>query len=226
MSSYRRPNSPFSSSSDITQFLASTYGQSVLKSPIGNIRSPARSPIPPGESQIGQLTKTLERLTSSSPSSPTRHPSYMRNIKQQLWDELKTATEEKYRLMSLRDRDKDYYRRSETDLQTLYDAYSSPIRRRRGRYKSKNASDSRIYRSYSSPREDIPFKSYEFESLHPNRSLNDISYRNRRPMSSMAAYSDTEALHDSMITDMFDANDNNLYLSTNPVINTFKLIIV
>ncbi|CAG2183063.1 unnamed protein product, partial [Oppiella nova] len=48
LTAQRRPQSPFSSTSDITQFLTSTYGQSVMKSSIGNIRSPARSPIPPG----------------------------------------------------------------------------------------------------------------------------------------------------------------------------------
>ncbi|CAG2119067.1 unnamed protein product, partial [Medioppia subpectinata] len=160
-----RPQSPFSSTSDITQFLASTYGQSVFKSSIGNIRSPARSPIPPGENQISRQLHTSHSV--SSLTSPTRFPSYMKNLKQQLWEELKTATEEKHRLMNLRDRDKDFYRRSETDLQDLFDVYSSPVRRRRGRYKSKNESDSRIYRSLSATRDDMPFKSYEYESLHP-----------------------------------------------------------
>ena len=142
----------------------------------------------------------------------------MKNIKQQLWEELKTATEEKHRLMSLRDKDKDFYRRSETDLQTLYDIYSSPVRRRRGKYKSRNASDSRIYRSHS-PRDDIPFKSYEFESLHPTRTGIELSYRGQRPMSSLAAYSDTEAgLRESVIPNMMDANESSLYIAANAVI--------
>lgn len=140
----------------------------------------------------------------------------MKNIKNQLWEELKLATEEKNRLLSLRENDKDFYRRSDTDLQTLYDIYSSPVRRRRGRYK-KNASDSRIYRSHS-PRDDIPFKSYEFESLHPTRSGIELNNRNRRPMSSLAAYSDVDSgLRESVIPNMMDANDNSIYLTTNVV---------
>ncbi len=214
MPTQRRPPSPFSSSSDITQFLASTYGQSVLKSPIANIRSPTRSPILAGESQIGRQLQTS--LSSSSLTSPTRFPNYMKNIKQQLWEELKTATEEKQRLLSLRDRDKDFYRRSETDLQTLYDIYSSPVRRRRGRYR-KNASDSKIYR-HSPNREEIPFKSYEFESLHPTRSAMDLNYRQQRPMSSMAAYSDADlGLRESVIPNYMDSNENDLYMAANAV---------
>jgi len=145
----------------------------------------------------------------------------MKNIKQQLWEELKTATEEKQRLLSLRDRDKDFYRRSETDLQTLYDIYSSPVRRRRGRYR-KNASDSKIYR-HSPNREDIPFKSYEFESLHPTRTGIELNYRQQRPMSSMAAYSDADlGLRESVIPNYMDANENELYLAANAVKRFFN----
>ena len=141
----------------------------------------------------------------------------MKNLKNQLYEELKIATEERNRLISLRESDKDFYRRSDTDLQTLYDIYSSPVRRRRGRYKQKNASDSRIYRSHS-PRQDMPFKSYEFESLHPTRTGIELNYRNRRPMSSLSAYSDVDSgLRESVIPNMMDANENSIYLAANAV---------
>ena len=173
--------SPYSSTSDITHFLTSTYGRSVLKSPIGMVRTPISSPVPPGESQVGRLihqslsSQSLNQQLNDGNSntlifdSPTKSfPLYMKTIKQQLWDELLCANEERRRLIDWTERDlqkdKDYYRRSETDL---YNLEYSPLRgrglRRRGRRNFITGSDSKLAKyDLLSPRDELGlFKSYE-----------------------------------------------------------------
>lgn len=228
--------SAIQSPSDITQFLTATYGQSVLKSPIGNIKSPARSPVPPGESQIGSQLQSSASL--SSLTSPTKMSSYMRNIRQQMWDDLKVAAEEKRTLLDLRDRDKHFYRRSETDLDSLYDMYSSPTRRRRGKYReqrhdlmSRTNPKSAITSTSATKTATVPFKSYEFESLHPTRSR-PIDRRPKRALSSLGSYptskSDKESgLRESVIPNYMDTpsdSDSFYSVSVQYIINNYFYI--
>ncbi|XP_064473635.1 protein piccolo-like [Ornithodoros turicata] len=106
--------------------------------------------------------------------SGTKLPSYMNSLKQQLREELKTVTEERRRLLELRDRD--LYRRSETDLASLLAGWQpeSPLSKF-GRHSSPIASPrkARHRRHMSDPRSSYrgtsvagaPFKSYEYEFL-------------------------------------------------------------
>ncbi|RWS04370.1 mucin-17-like protein, partial [Dinothrombium tinctorium] len=218
------PVSPYSSLSDVANVINSTVAA------------------------LGKMTPTMPLTVHSSPKnvvtatalgrSPTPPvlPTYIKSLKQQLKDELKTVVQERKRLLDLRERDKKFYRRSETDLQALFDLYSNvpevSLADKRGILSRKkyshrrNASDSKLAQ-FSPITEDIPpgmFKSYEYESLMPNRSL-FRGVGQRRPMSSMgfeARYFDVDSryfnevdggLRETLIPNFMENNENDLFLS-------------
>ncbi|KAI1286698.1 Uncharacterized protein HDE_10739 [Halotydeus destructor] len=204
------PLSPYSSLSDIANLINSSavaLGQLTPFLTSHHQQHHHRQHHEPGKTSTGHLIDQLSRSPSRginsehrdssmaySPSSPIL-PGYMKTLKQQLRDELKTAVHERSRLLGVRERDKDLYRKSESDLDALFDLYSNvpdvvlPTRSDRtsttSRPHSRYGSDSKLGHSYS-PMDDIPpgyYKSYE-ENASRNSSaiLND----SRRSASSMA----------------------------------------
>lgn len=243
--------SPYSSLSDIVNMINSAAG-------MGRSNSPTYAIATPGKSSTGLLIDQLNRSpsrgqtiagigrdsTHSGSPTPPILPGYMKTIKQQLKDELRTVVEERRRLLDLRDHDKDFYRRSESDLNALFDLYSSvpdvvlptterPGHRRTRRYNS----DPRLVQ-YSPINEEIPpgyFKSYELETLRRSPGAGRHSPRRspRRPTSSMAGddsvrvtgmsqlatlqnyLSDLDGnLRESQISHQLDSNDNDLFLTS------------
>jgi len=125
-------------------------------------------------------------LNSSSQDSSLFSPRsyYSKVIKQQLpKDELKTTAEER-RLLELKERDRSFLTRSDTDTNSLINLYthkrsSSLSPSRPALYNRRNFSDSKLVSNYDEI-SGLGFKSYEYESLYQSRSP-----QRHRPLSSM-----------------------------------------
>lgn len=172
-SSRAKPQPPRASSMDGAT--SSLHGSTLAPSSRGLFTADRIPPEPPRPASASSYLDAF---------SGTRLPSYMNTLKQQLREELKTVTGERRRLMELRDRDRDLYRRSETDLAALLagwqsdptspakvtasssrrSAAASPLASPRRTRHRRHMSDPRAYRT------DLlgdvsPFKSYEYECI-------------------------------------------------------------
>ncbi|KAI2802313.1 hypothetical protein BLOT_010506 [Blomia tropicalis] len=218
---HRRPQSPYSTTSDISQFLASTYGRQILKSPSGASLADILSKGKLGEDPL-KATFTDE----------------LKNIQQKIIDELKTGVINKDRAALIDDpllRTHSSSGRHSSMMTNVpsatakpsilsstsaYDPYkvkaalmgnqsSNLSRFEMDRYdtisRQRNLSETRLggFGGLNSGtqldrygiKSTLPFKSYEYESLNTIR-YPDNKFSLTRPLSSVSFYNDTNALDD------------------------------
>ena len=213
---YKRAQSPFSSNSDITHFLASTYGRNIMKSPTSTNIADAFL------AKDKQRTTGGDQLSNMNISDKLTKSSFadeIKNIQQKIMDELKTGEQTAGSLSRLNElkQSKEFESHNRMTFgQSNYSGTKFPYQTRRDlyddRFGRRNASETRINSltrycsSLANTKNNLPFKSYEYESLNPVR-YSDNKYRLTRPMSSVSYYENDLGLRESLIPNCMNSND-------------------
>lgn len=217
-----RPQSPYSSNSDITHFLASTYGRHHL------LKSPTNT-------DIAKVTNKQFKSASEHNASKYEHPHHhgskimtsanfaneIKNIQQKILEELKTGELANSSNFMNNKRSNQTKLNTLTGIGTDYQSYrslldnslldNSPTAGYNRNYQSRNSYNLRNTLNMTNRynRNHYPgvgvknniFKSYEYESLNPVRYGED-KYRLTRPMSSILFYENsasTNAARDTLL---------------------------
>lgn len=183
----REPISPYNSLTDVANLINTSAAA------LGRTTPSLITTLRAGKTSTGSILEQL-RSPSRGPTLPMnsiqRSPSpqvsgYLKNLKQQLKDELKTAVHERRMLLEMRERDKDLFRRPDSDLRALFDLYSnvpdvllpSAALSSVSRLRRRNLSDSALAQ-YSPLLEDLPpgfYKSHEMDDFgRPTSSLAEV----------------------------------------------------
>ena len=242
----KRPQSPYSSNSDISQFLSSTYGHEIFETNRSNT----------GLTEILNKNKDLNKVSPGQSSNKDienklNFACEIKNLQQKIMEELKT-TDSTSANLAMFDRLKNHSGFTySTELipdklghnmalsSTLskfnpYESYAKypktssfytvgePISDRNGfdRYsvaRQRNLSETRLGNIMKyGIKNKLPFKSFEYESLNPVR-YSDNKYRLMRPMSSISFYEND--LRESVIPNYMNTNNGleNLLLNSHLV---------
>lgn len=203
----KRPQSPYSTHSDISHFLASTYGRNILKSPTTSGLADFLNK--PKTSSNDSINKALNETSKMYPSN---FSSEIKSIQQKIMDELKTSEQNNSSILKSVDQ---LIGNSGTGY-SKYDSLADKLKRdllTEGRLTNYDTlSETRVNSlgkmSYANAisKNSLPFKSYEYESLNPVR-LEDNKYRLSRPLSSVSFYENDFGMKESQILNYMNQDD-------------------